>query len=58
MRQRYMHGGDFCGYSDRTAGRWGTALLPAEDGIGNIHELKMAKGSEHMVSLKSGNSRC
>jgi hypothetical protein len=44
-------GGDFCGYNDRTSGRWGTALLPAEDGFGNIHELKMAKGSEHMVSL-------
>ena len=27
-------GGDFCGYNDRTSGRWRAALLPTEDGLG------------------------
>ena len=37
-------GGDFCGYNDRTSGRWRTALLPTEDGIGIIHKMKLAQG--------------
>ena len=51
-------GGDLCGYNDRTSGRWRTALLPTEDGIGIIHKMKLAQGPYFKVSLESGSPRC
>jgi hypothetical protein len=51
-------GGDFCGYNDRTSGRWRTTLLPTEDGIGIIHKMKLAQGPYFEVSLESGSPRC